>query len=146
MESIEVHVDESGEIDRFLGDRIYEFNARATSRDDGELFAATRRDAAGTIVAGISGYTWAGCCYVAHLWVSEPLRARGLGSSLLVAAEDHAKAKGCAIVLLASHSFQSPGFYQKHGYACQAEITDHPVGYSNIVFAKRLAESRTKGT
>ena len=139
MESIEVHLDESGEIDRFLGDRIYEFNARATSRDDGELFAATRRDAAGTIVAGISGYTWAGCCYVAHLWVSEPLRAQGVGSALLQAAEDHAKAKGCAIVLLDSHSFQASGFYEKHGYLRQAEIKDHPVGHSRIVFAKRLA-------
>jgi len=144
--AIEVHPDESGAIDRFLGDRIYEFNANATSRDDGERFAATRRDAAGAIVAGISGYTWAGCCYVAHLWVSEPLRARGLGSALLLAAEDHAEAKGCTVVLLASHSFQSPRFYERHGYVRQAEVTDHPVGYSNIVFAKRLGGLRATGT
>jgi GNAT superfamily N-acetyltransferase len=143
--AIKVHSAESGEIDRFLGDRIYEFNASATSRNDGELFAATQRDAAVSIVAGISGYTWAGCCWVAHLWVSEPLRARGLGSGLLLAAEEHAKAKGCAVVLVASHSFQSPGFYQKHGYVRQAEITDHPVGHSSIVFAKRLAECRANG-
>lgn len=145
MESIEVRSDESGEVDRFLGDRIYEFNARATSRDDGELFAATRWDDAGVIVAGISGYTWAGCCWVAHLWVSEPLRARGLGTALLLAAEDHAKTKGCTIVLLASHSFQSPGFYQRLGYVRQAEITDHPVGYSSVVLAKRLVERRASG-
>jgi len=138
MESIDVHRDESGEIDRLLADRIYEFNARATSRDDGELFAATRRDAAGDIVGGVSGYTWAGCCYVAHLWLSEPLRARGLGTALLLAAERHARAKGCTVVLLASHSFQSPGFYERHGYVRQAEITDHPIGHSSIFFAKRL--------
>jgi ribosomal protein S18 acetylase RimI-like enzyme len=88
----------------------------------------------------------AGCCYVAHLWVSEPLRAQGLGRALLLAAEEHAKAKGCTIVLLASHSFQSPGFYQKHGYVIQAEIMDHPVGYSSTVLAKRLAERRATGT
>ena len=57
MASIDIQGDESGEIDRFLADRIYEFNARATSRDDGERFAAVRRDAAGAIFAGISGYT-----------------------------------------------------------------------------------------
>ena len=138
MESIEVLRDESGEIDRFLADRIYEFNASATSRDDGESFAATRRDAAGAIVAGVSGYTWAGCCYVAHLWVSQALRTRGLGGALLEAVETHANAKGCVIVLLASHSFQAPAFYEKCGYVRQAEIVDHPVGHRSIFFAKRL--------
>lgn len=139
MDSIDVHPDAAGAIDRFLADRIYEFNARATSRDDGELFAATRRDAAGAIVAGVSGWTWAGCCHVAHLWVCEALRARGLGKTLLLAVEAHAKAKGCAIVLLSSHSFQSPGFYERQGYVRQAEIADHPPGHSSIFLAKRLA-------
>ena len=97
-----------------------------------------RRDDSGTIVAGVSGYTWGGCCYVTHLWVSEPLRSRGLGRDLLEAAEAHAKARACRIVLLSSHSFQAPGFYEKMGYVRQASIADHPVGYSNIVFAKRL--------
>ena len=45
-------------IDRFLADRIYEFNARATSCADGESFAAVRRDSSEAIVAGVSGYTW----------------------------------------------------------------------------------------
>ena len=144
-ESIEVHCDESGEIDRFLGDRIYEFNAGATARDDGELFAVTRRDAAGAIVAGASGYTWGGCCYVAHLWVSRPMRARGLGAAILLAVEDHAMVKGCAIVLLASHSFQAPAFYEKMGYVRQAEIADHPVGHSSIFFAKRLRLAAENG-
>ena len=145
MESIEVVPDASGEIDRFLGDRIYEFNAGATARDDGELFAVTRRDAEGAIVAGASGYTWGGCCYVAHLWVSRPLRARGVGAAILLAVEGHAKGKGCAIVLLASHSFQAPAFYEKMGYVRQAEIADHPVGHSSIFFAKRLRVSAAIG-
>ena len=138
LQAIEVLPDASGEIDRFLGDRIYEFNAGATARDDGESFAVARRDAASAIVAGASGYTWGGCCYVAHLWVSGPLRSRGLGAAVLAAVEGHAKVKGCAIVLLASHSFQAPMFYEKMGYVRQAEIADHPVGHSSIVFAKRL--------
>lgn len=141
-QAIAIHPDRSGEIDRFLGDRIYEFNVRATSRDDGELFAATRQDATGAVAAGISGHTWAGCCYVAHLWVSERLRGRGLGSALLLAAEGHARSKGCRVVLLASHSFQAPGFYERHGYVRQAEIGDHPIGYSSIFFAKRIATCR----
>ena len=103
-------------IDRFLADRIYEFNVQATSYADGESFAAVRRDESEAIVAGASGYTWGGCCYVANLWVSEPLRARGLGRALLGAVEEHAKARGCRIVLLSSHSFQAPAFYEKMGF------------------------------
>ncbi|HEY1251911.1 MAG TPA: GNAT family N-acetyltransferase [Thermoanaerobaculia bacterium] len=142
MEPFDFCVGECGSIDRYLADRIYEFNVGATSYADGESFAAVRRDESGAIVAGVSGYTWGGCCYVANLWVSEPLRARGVGRALLAAAEQHAKARGCRVVFLSSHSFQAPGFYEKMGYVRQASIADHPVGYSNIVFAKRLAQEK----
>ncbi|HKW37315.1 MAG TPA: GNAT family N-acetyltransferase [Burkholderiales bacterium] len=139
MDPFDFYVGDCDALDRFLAERIYEFNVQATSYSDGESFAAVRRDESGSIVAGISGYTWGGCCYVAHLWVSEPLRARGLGRALLSAAEAHAKRKDCKIVLLASHSFQSPAFYENLGYVRQASVADHPVGHSNIVFAKRFA-------
>ena len=138
MDTSDFHDDESGAVDRFLADRIYEFNVAATSYADGESFAACRRDGAGDIVAGISGYTWGGCCHVSHLWVSEPLRGRGVGRALLAAAESHARRKGCVIALLSSHSFQSPDFYQSLGYLRQATISDHPVGHANVVLAKRL--------
>jgi|SRR4051794_21219485 GNAT superfamily N-acetyltransferase len=138
MDAFDFDDDESGLVDRFLADRIYEFNVAATTYADGESFASCRRDDAGSIVAGVSGYTWGGCCYVAHLWVAEAVRNLGVGRALLLATEARAKGKGCAIVLLSSHSFQSPGFYEKLGYVAQAAIADHPVGHANIVFAKRL--------
>jgi GNAT superfamily N-acetyltransferase len=110
MESlrIEFMVGECDPIDRFLADRIYEFNARATSCADGESFAAVRRDTSGAIVAGVSGYTWGGCCYVSNLWVAELLRANGMGRALLLAVENHAHDRGCKIILVSSHSFQAP--------------------------------------
>jgi GNAT superfamily N-acetyltransferase len=138
MEQCDFCVGECDSIDRFLADRIYEFNARATAYSDAESFAAVRRDESGTIVAGISGYAWGGCCYVSHLWVAESLRARGLGSALLRLAEAHARGKGCKIVLLSSHSFQAPAFYEYMGYVRQASIADHPMGHASIVLAKRL--------
>ena len=58
MDAFDFHVGECDWADRFLADRIYEFNARATGYSDGESFAAVRRDESETIVAGISGYTW----------------------------------------------------------------------------------------
>lgn len=139
MGALDFDDDESGSVDRFLAGRIYEFNVAATGRSDGESFAACRRDGSGSVVAGVSGYTWAGCCHVSHLWVCEPMRRQGLGRELLLATEARARGKGCAIVVVSSHTFQSPAFYEKLGYVAQASIADHPVGHANIVFAKRLA-------
>jgi GNAT superfamily N-acetyltransferase len=139
MHTFDFHVGDCDSVDRFLAERIYEFNVQATSYSDGESFAAVRRDESGAMVAGVSGFTWGGCCFVSNLWVSEPLRGQGLGRALLLAAEAHARDKGCAIALLSSHSFQAPSFYENMGYVQQASIADYPVGYADLVFAKRLA-------
>jgi GNAT superfamily N-acetyltransferase len=139
MDSFELTVGECDPIDRFLADRIYEFNVEATAYADGESFAAVKRDSSGSIVAGVSGYTWGGCCHVSHLWVAKAFRAQGIGRALLSATEAHATGRGCKIILLSSHSFQSPAFYEALGYVRQASIADHPLGHENIVLAKRLA-------
>ena len=129
---------DNSEVEAFLADRIYKFNSKATGYFDGESFSATRRTASGAIIAGISGYSWGGCCYVAGLWVDEAERGRGLGSALLLAAEDHAKERDCGVALLETHSFQAPAFYERRGYEKQSCVPDHPVGYSSMVYAKRL--------
>jgi ribosomal protein S18 acetylase RimI-like enzyme len=129
---------EAPEIEAFLAERIYEYNAKATGYFDGKSFSATRRDESGVIQAGVSGYTWGGCCYVSYLWVEASERGRGVGAALVGAVEGFAASKGCKVILLATHNFQAPGFYERMGYEKQAVVHDHPVGYSNIVLAKRL--------
>ena len=138
MATIAVHRGDAPEIERFLAERIYEYNAAATGYDDAESFTAVQKDRAGALEAGISGYTWGGCCFVSLLWVSKPLRGKGLGSELLAAVERHAREKRCRLVLLASHSFQAPEFYARRGYERVAQVRDHPVGYSSAFYAKRL--------
>jgi ribosomal protein S18 acetylase RimI-like enzyme len=138
---IVLSVGEAPEIQAFLAERIYEFNAKATGYFDGETYSATLRDDSGVICAGISGYTWGGCCYVSYLWVGESERGRGLGTALLAAAEGHAKTKGCVVVFVATHSFQAPAFYERMGYERQALVRDHPPGHSSMVFAKRLPQN-----
>lgn len=135
---ITFHAGEVARVEAFLTERIVEFNARATGYFDAASFAATQQDEDGVIRAGISGYTWGGCCYVSYLWIDERDRGRGLGTALLLAAEEHARAKGCVVMFLSSHSFQAPGFYERHGYERQAVIDDHPVGYTSVFLTKRL--------
>ena len=122
----------------FLAERIYEFNSEATGYFDAESFAATQRDQSGAIVAGISGHTWGGICFIDNLWVARDHRGAGLGAALLAAAEQNARARGCQLTLLSSHSFQSPGFYRRMGYEQRAVIADHPIGHADFLFAKRL--------
>lgn len=123
----------------WLEDRIYEFNRDQVGRDDGRLFAFFLRDERQEIVAGLSGWTWAGACEVRTLWVHPTLRGRGHGRALLAAAEEEAGARGCSVILIASYSFQAPGFYERCGYERVFELKEFPPGHRNVYLIKRLA-------
>jgi GNAT superfamily N-acetyltransferase len=138
LTAIEVHLGDAPDVRAFLDERIYEYNAQATGCLDGANFHCTQRDESGAIRAGIFGYTWAGCCYVSHLWVDATRRGRGVGAALLAAAEAHARVRHCSVVFVDTHSFQAPGFYERMGYAEEALVRDHPVGHTNTTFVKRL--------
>jgi GNAT superfamily N-acetyltransferase len=122
----------------WLADRIYEFNAKATGYVDGQLLGGYIRDDAGDVIAGIHGHTWGGCCELSHVWVDERYRGQGLGAVLLRSAESEAVARGCDRVVLATHSFQAPGFYERMGYERKYVIEGRPKGYADIVYAKVL--------
>jgi len=138
MKPIAVRVGDAPRIEAFLAARIYEYNAAATGYRDAESFTAVQEDGSGAIEAGISGYTWGGCCFISYLWVAASSRSKGLGSELLAAVERHACEKRCRLVLVSSHSFQAPDFYARKGYEPTAHIDDHPVGHSSRFYAKRL--------
>jgi GNAT superfamily N-acetyltransferase len=144
MSAIDIRTGDAPELEALLAQRIYEYNAAATGCHDAESFSAARTNEAGEVEAGVCGYTWCGCCYVAYLWVAEALRGKGIGTELLDAVESHAREKRCSLVLLASHSFQAPDFYARRAYVQVARVEDHPVGHSNNFFAKRIAAEPRK--
>lgn len=126
------------EIAAFLTERIYEFNVGATGYADGRLLAGTIHDDTGKIIAGINGHTWGGCCEITNLWVHERHRGQGLGSALVLAAESEAVRRGCGQVVLLTHSFQAPRFYEHLGYDRKYDIVDRPRGYADIIYVKSL--------
>ena len=138
METILIRTGDAPDVDEFLAERIYEYNAAATGYHDGESYSAVRRDQAGGIVAGVSGFTWGGCCYVSYLWVAAALRGEGIGGELLRAVERHARAKRCRLMLLSSHDFQAPTFYARFGFEPVARIEDYPARHADVVLVKRL--------
>jgi len=126
------------ELDAFLADRVYEFNSELTGYIDGKLLGGSIRNCIGEVIAGFSGHTWGGCCEISHLWVHERHRGQGLGRTLLQVAEAEARRRSCAQVVLMTHSFQAPEFYERLGYERRYAIEGRPKGHSNIVYIKLL--------
>ena len=135
---IEPSPEADAELNAFLDERIYEFNIQATGVRDGRPFASVIKDESGNVIAAINGHTWGRCCYVAHLWVHESQRRRGVGRALLQAAEEEARRRGCTQALLFTHSFQAPGFYECLGYVRHATIPNYPQGHAQHVYLKPL--------
>jgi GNAT superfamily N-acetyltransferase len=129
---------ECQELAAFLTDRIYEFNAKVTGYFDGQLMAGCIRSDTDEVIAGFNGYTWGGCCELSNVWVQERYRGQGLGTLLLRTAEAEAVARGCARIVLATHSFQAPGFYERMGFERKYAIEGRPNGYTDIIYVKIL--------
>ncbi len=123
---VDIRNEDRPELEAFLGDRLYEFNSGTTGISDGELLNASVEDEAGHIVAAMSGHTWGGCCEIGRLWVHETLRSTGVGTALMQAAEGEAVRRGCHQIVLSTHSFQAPRFYEKLGFRRLAAIPNYP--------------------
>ncbi len=125
----------------FLEARLHEYNVEATGYADGADLCFTITDDDGTIVAGVAGDTWGGCCVIKQLWVGERYRGRGYGRALVSIAEDEARRRRCRRLVVSTHTFQAPGFYERLGYHRIARVEGHPEGHATVVFAKSLADN-----
>ena len=121
-----------------LHHEISRFNGDATDLRDGRALSIRLEDASGDLLAGLTGWTWGGTGYVDVLWVRADARRKGLGSSMLAAAEDEAIARGCTQMALSTHSFQAPDFYRARGYIECGRTPDYPVGHAHIHLRKPL--------
>jgi GNAT superfamily N-acetyltransferase len=124
-----------------LDDEIYRFNREATGHHDGRSLAAFLRDERGVLRAGLAGHTWGGYCEIRFLFVRAEERRCGLGTALLGAAEAEAARRGCDRVVLATHSFQAPDFYRRHGYVEIGRADGYPRGYAQLYLLKQLSVS-----
>src|SRR5271169_4549015 len=70
----------------FLDDRINEYNFETTGIRDGRVVSFFLRGRDASIIAGLYGWTWGGCCEVRYLWVRQDYRKRGYGKALMIAA------------------------------------------------------------
>ena len=138
MNTLHVDTSPSAEDAEFLEDQINRYNVAVTGIGDWQALAIVLRDDQGAIVAGVSGGTWAGYLEIGALWVSDSRRGQGLGRQLLLAAEAEAARRGCDYVLLDTHDFQAPGFYQKLGYTVLGTFAGLAGGHARYFMQKRL--------
>ncbi len=122
----------------FIEEQINQYNIALTGFDDYQPLAIFLRRDDRTILAGITGFTWGGSCRISVLWVGATVRGQGIGTALLQAAEAEAIQRGCKVIVLESHAFQAPDFYQKHGYTVAGFRPDYPVGYGDYFLYKHL--------
>ncbi len=115
----------------------------ATGLGDEVELAIFVRDA-GTIVAGISGWTWGDCCELQSLWVAPDLRGRGLATRLIAAAESEAARRGCTQTVHFTYAFQAQPLYERNGYELVGRVEDFPSGTAALWYRKRLDGTRPR--
>ncbi|MFI5620432.1 GNAT family N-acetyltransferase [Streptomyces sp. NPDC051567] len=126
------------ELDARLSKELDAFNLRATPGSAQAEFTVRITDAAGGLVAGLSGWSWGERAGIGMVWVRDDSRTAGWGGTLLAAAEAEARARGCRTVLVSSFTFQAPAFYARHGYTETARVPGFPGGHEDVYFLKQL--------
>jgi GNAT superfamily N-acetyltransferase len=136
---VEFHVeDQPDPLDvEFLEAQIRREASAAMGLGDEVELAIFVRDA-GTVVAGISGWTWGDCCELQSLWVDPSLRGGGLATRLLAAAEAEAVARGCSQTVHFTYDFQARALYERNGYKLVGRVEDFPSGTAALWFRKCL--------
>lgn len=137
-EPLEVELTPDPEDVRVIRDGLRAFTDRHVGPVNARPLAIFVRASDGSVIGGLEGelrWTW---LFVAHFWLPEPVRGRGLGSALLARAEAFARAHGATGVYLDTLEFQALPFYQRRGYNVYGVLADFPLGSRRFYLQKCL--------
>ena len=123
-------------------DRIRRGLALYNLASGGELISPLSvylRDPQQEILGGLLGRAGTSALFIDVLWIAEPLRRRGYGRQLMLAAEGEALRRGCHFSHVDTFSFQAPDFYKLLGYEVFGVLDGYQSGHTRYFLRKRLA-------
>ena len=95
-------------------------------------------DENGRKLAGLTGETFGNWLCINYLFVADNLRKQGIGTKIVLSAEDEARKRNCKYVFADTFSFQAPKFYEKLGYKEVFSLNEYPYTESRHYYTKLL--------
>lgn len=96
-------------------------------------------ESADGVLAGIYGQVFLGALQIQDLWVEEPLRRQGVGSTLLQKAEEFGRAHGATFSIVGSFEYYgAQAFYKNRGYFVEYERKGFDEGWSQFLMRKNF--------
>jgi GNAT superfamily N-acetyltransferase len=141
MQEIEFDVSEDmkSEASRRIHEGLVAFNNSKVGKSSQKEFIVSAKNSNKELIGGVKGIINRHWLFVHEMWVSERWRTAGIGSKLLIIAEDTAMKNGCVGSYLNTHSFQALEFYKKNGYEVFGELQDFPKGHIKYFLKKSIA-------
>lgn len=123
-------------------DEIYEmlklYNLSNREKSENVPLGIYYEDENGKKLAGLTGETFGNWLCIHYLFVAENLRNQGIGSKIMLSAENEAQKRGCKYVFVDTFSFQAPQFYEKLGYKCVFTLREYPYTGERYYYVKEL--------
>ena len=121
-----------------IGGKLAAFNEGDVGPAERTPLAVVVRNDAGSIVAGISGYTAWGWLYVQWLWVDDTVRGQGLAARMLALSEDEARTRGCHASYIDTFNPVALKIYERAGYIPFGQLQNFPKGRARTFLQKQL--------
>ena len=119
-------------------DVLRQFTRESVPTLDNQDFGALVADPESRIVGGLIGSSRWGGFHIEMIALPAILRGRGLGSKLLVLAEEEARRRGCSHMLLDTQAFQAKPFYERHGFEVFGQLNGPSPYYPRFFMQKAL--------
>ena len=95
-------------------------------------------DESGRKLAGLTGETFGNWLCINYLFVADDLRKQGIGTKIVLSAEDEARKRNCKYVFADTFAFQAPKFYEKLGYKEVFSLNEYPYTERRLYYIKKL--------
>lgn len=123
----------------FVRTKLTEFADPFTGPRNYRTFGIVLRSEDGDVAGGLTAdviWTW---LRVDVLWISDSLRNKGYGNSLMDAAEKKGIEMGCKFAMLDTFEFEAREFYEARGYSVMSQTDNFPEGHTHFHLSKPLS-------